>query len=60
MVQVYNSRYLGGGNWEDHSLRPAKIYKTPSQSMAGCGGTHLSSHLCENKRVAIQAGMDIK
>jgi hypothetical protein len=42
MVQAYKPSYLGGGNQEDHSSRPAqlwqKVQKTPSQPMAGDGG----------------------
>jgi hypothetical protein len=32
MAQAYNSSYLGGGDQEDHGLRPAqaKSYRDPS------------------------------
>jgi hypothetical protein len=46
VAHVYNPSYLGGRNWEDHSLRPvrAKLSKTPT-STNKLGGMWLSSQL---------------
>jgi hypothetical protein len=43
VAQACNPSYLGGS--EDHSSSPGqvKFSKTPSQPVAVCGGTHLSS-----------------
>jgi hypothetical protein len=65
VTQVYNPSYLGGGDQEDHGLRPTgqKLTRPASQPMAGCGGKHLSSpatHRSKNRRITIQARMGIK
>jgi hypothetical protein len=44
-----NPSYLGSRDGEDQGSRPAvgKMFtRPPSQPMAGCGGTYLSSQLC--------------
>jgi hypothetical protein len=53
VAQAYNSNFSKGKDWKDHNSRPAQqnVRKTPSQPMAGCRGTCLSSQLCREAQI---------
>jgi hypothetical protein len=47
MAHAYNSRYLGGWDWEDCSSRSAQAQDPFSTEKNGWGVTCLSSQLCQ-------------
>jgi hypothetical protein len=62
MAHIYNPSYSGDRDWENHVSRSAwaKVSKTQSQSIAGCGGMYCNPSYVGgiNRKVAVQAGLD--
>jgi hypothetical protein len=52
VAHMCNPTYLGGRDWESHSLSPVQTNnsRTPSQPMAGWDGACLSSQPCRQHK----------